>query len=42
MATSRDVPSAPPEQDLSRTYALVIVVEAIVISALFWLGAHFA
>ncbi|MFI5177574.1 MAG: hypothetical protein ACHQO8_03370 [Vicinamibacterales bacterium] len=44
MATSRNVPSAPAngERDLSRTYALVIVIEALVIGALYWLGAHFA
>jgi hypothetical protein len=35
---------APPdgERDLSRMYVLVLVVEAVVIAALFWLGAHFA
>jgi hypothetical protein len=43
MATSREVPSQPAdEHDLSRTYVLVLVVEAIVIGALYWLGAHFS
>jgi len=43
MATSREMP--PPvasEPDLSRTYVLVLVVEAIVIGALYWLGVHFS
>jgi len=31
-----------PEQDLSRTYLLVILVEIGVIAALFWLGRAFA
>jgi hypothetical protein len=26
----------------ARTYALVIVVEAVVIAALYWVGRHFA
>ncbi len=30
------------ERDLSRTYVLVLVVEACVIAALYWLGAHFS
>jgi hypothetical protein len=43
MATSREMPPHPAgDRDLSRTYALVIVVEAIVIGALYWLGAHFS
>ena len=43
MATTREMPSHPTgERDLSRTYTLVILVEAIVIGALFWLGAHFS
>ena len=43
MATSREMPSHPTdERDLSRTYLLVLVVEAIVIGALYWLGAHFS
>ncbi len=43
MATSRDMPSQPAsEHDLSRTYMLVLLVEAIVIAALYWLGAHFS
>jgi hypothetical protein len=40
-----DAPSAatsPPEADLSRTYLLVLVVEAIVIAVLYWLGRHFS
>src|SRR5262245_13639037 len=43
MATSREMPAHPAgERDLSRTYVLVLVVEAIVIGALYWLGAHFS
>ena len=43
MATTREMPSHPTgERDLSRTYALVILVEAIAIGALYWLGAHFS
>ena len=43
MATSREMPPPPvAERDLSRTYVLVLVVEALVIVALYWLGAHFA
>jgi hypothetical protein len=36
--------SEPPadEADLTRTYVLVIVVEAIVILALYWLGRVFS
>ena len=43
MAPPSNPASAPAdgEQDLSRTYTLVIVVEVLVISALYWLGAHF-
>jgi len=33
--------AAVPEADLSRTYALVIVVEVAVIAALYWLGRVF-
>ena len=44
MPTSEVNTAAPAagEQDLSRTYVLVILVEVVVISALYWLGAHFA
>lgn len=42
MATPREMPHPTGERDLSRMYTLVIVVEAIVIGALFWLGAHFS
>ena len=37
-------PTAPPpvEDDLSRTYTLVLVVEVIVILALYALGRYFA
>ena len=43
MATPREMlmPS-DGERGLSRTYVLVLVVEACVIAALFWLGAHFS
>ena len=41
-----DAPAAPAkepgEASLPRTYALVFVVEAIVIASLYWLGRHFA
>ena len=45
-----DAPAAPPrepgrepgEAALPRTYALVFVVEAIVIASLYWLGRHFS
>jgi hypothetical protein len=33
--------SHPGESDLSRTYILVLVFEALVISGLYWLGRHF-
>jgi len=43
MAISREMPSQrTDERDLSRTYTLVLVVEAIVIGALYWLGAYFS
>jgi hypothetical protein len=29
------------ESDLSRLYALVLVVEVVVILSLYWLGRHF-
>jgi hypothetical protein len=32
----------PPERDLSRTYALVIVVEVLTIAALYWLSRAFS
>jgi hypothetical protein len=31
-----------PEKDMSRTYLLVILVELVVIAALFWFGRAFA
>jgi hypothetical protein len=31
----------PPDADLSRTYALVVVVEVLVVAALYWLGRYF-
>ena len=36
--------SAPEagDADLSRTYALVVVVELIVIAGLYWLGRYFS
>ena len=36
--------SAPPPQDadLSRTYVLVLIVEVVVILALYWLGRVFS
>jgi len=39
---ARSAAPAPPEADLSRTYVLVLVVEAIVIAALYWLGRNFS
>lgn len=33
--------SRPGDSDMSRTYAAVLVVEALVILALYWLGRHF-
>jgi hypothetical protein len=41
-AASPPPPPAVPEQDLSRTYVLVILVEIAVIAALYWLGRAFA
>ena len=32
----------PDEPDLTRTYALVLVVEVVVIAALYWVGRYFA
>jgi hypothetical protein len=39
-----NVTTRPPEEDVNptRTYVLVVVVEIIVIAALYWLGRHFA
>jgi hypothetical protein len=36
-------PAGRPEDgtDLSRTYWLVLLVEVVVIAALYWLGRHF-
>jgi hypothetical protein len=44
MPAHSDVAPARPEEnaDLSRTYRLVVVVEAVVIALLYWLGRHFA
>lgn len=44
MTTHAPGPPAPPpvEADLSRTYALVILVEFVVILALYALGRYFA
>jgi len=33
--------SQPHEADLSRTYILVLIVELIVMAALYWLGRYF-
>lgn len=33
--------AAVPDKDLSRTYALVVVVEIITVAALVWLGKYF-
>jgi hypothetical protein len=41
-AESPGPPAPPVEADLSRTYALVIAVEAVVILALYALGRYFA
>jgi hypothetical protein len=32
----------PDDPALTRTYLLVLVVEVIVIAALYWVGRHFA
>jgi len=34
--------AAPREADLSRTYALVVIVEVVVLAALYWLGRSFS
>jgi len=34
-------PAAAPEKDLTRTYALVVIVEIITLAALFLLGKYF-
>ena len=39
---SRDAAPPPQDADLSRTYVLVLVVEVIVILALYWLGRAFS
>ncbi len=33
--------AAAPDKDLSRTYALVVFVEVVVVAALIWLGKYF-
>ena len=33
--------AAAPDKDLTRTYALVVFVEVVVIAALVWLGKYF-
>ena len=33
--------AAEPEKDMTRTYALVVIVEIVVIALLFWLGKSF-
>jgi hypothetical protein len=40
--TSRDASPPPDEADLSRTYVLVLVVEVVVILALYWVGRVFS
>jgi hypothetical protein len=37
-------PRTPPpaEPDLSRTYLLVLFVEALTLAALYWVGRHFS
>jgi hypothetical protein len=44
MTTHAPAPPVPPpvEKDLSRTYTLVLVIEAVVILALYALGRYFA
>ena len=42
--TPRDVdpPAADTGSDLTPVYVRVLVIEALVLGALFWLGRHFA
>jgi hypothetical protein len=44
MTMHAPAPSVPPpvEEDLSRTYTLVLVIEAVVILALYGLGRYFS
>jgi len=41
-----NVPTSPPpstgERDLSRTYILVLIVEAVVLTALYAMGRYFS
>jgi len=39
--TTPRIPTVP-ESDLTRTYLLVLIVEAVVIACLFWLSRAFA
>jgi len=39
---SRDAAPPPQDADLSRTYVLVLIVEVMVILALYWLGRAFS
>jgi len=36
------MPTPPDEQPMGRTYALVLVCHAAVITTLWWVGHHFA
>jgi hypothetical protein len=38
----QDSDARPADPDLSRTYLLVLVVEAVVLAALYWLGRSFS
>ena len=44
MSTHAADPPAPPpvEEDLSRTYTLVVIVEIVVVLALYALGRYFS
>ena len=36
------IPGRQPETDFTRTYVLVVVVEILVVAALYWFGRHFS
>lgn len=38
----RALPGPPPEADFTRTYVLVVIIEILVIGALYWFGRHFS
>jgi hypothetical protein len=38
----RALPGQQKETDFTRTYVLVVIIEVVVVAALYWFGRHFS